>query len=138
VIGKPAPGFELTAGDGKTYRLSDCLGKPVVLVFYPMDNTPGCNKQLSALRDDQDKFDRAGAVIFGVNPAGAESHRQFCDGFRFSFPLLSDPGMAIARAYGAARGSHNRRTVVVIGADGVVKFHRYGMPTDDEILEAVR
>ena len=138
MIGTPAPGFSLTAGDGKTYRLQDCAGKPVVLVFYPMDNTPGCNKQLSALRDDQDKFDRAGALVFGVNPAGLDSHKKFCDGFGFNFPLLSDPGMKVAQAYGAAKGSTNRRTVVVIGPDGIVKFHRYGMPTDDEILEAVR
>ena len=138
MIGKPAPGFALQAGDGKTYRLEDCAGKPVVLVFYPMDNTPGCNKQLSALRDDQDKFDRAGAVIFGVNPGGEASHRNFCDGFGFRFPLLSDPELRVAQAYGAARGSTNRRTVVVIGPDGLVKFHRHGMPTDDEILEALR
>ncbi len=137
MIGTPAPGFELAAGDGRTYRLSDCAGKPVVLVFYPMDNTPGCNKQLSALRDDKDRFDRAGAVIFGVNPAGQDSHRKYCDGFGFPFPLLSDPEMNVARAYGAARGTANRRTVVVIGRDGLVKFHRHGMPTDDEILEAV-
>jgi peroxiredoxin Q/BCP len=103
-----------------------------------MDNTPGCNKQLSALRDDKDKFDRAGALIFGVNPASAERHQQFCDGFAFTFPLLSDPGLKVAEAYGAARGTYNKRTVVVIGPDGVVKFHRHGMPTDDEILEAVR
>jgi peroxiredoxin Q/BCP len=138
VIGKPAPPFSLTASDGKTYTLEGCAGKPVVLVFYPMDNTPGCNKQLSALRDDKDKFDRAGALIFGVNPASAERHQQFCDGFAFTFPLLSDPGLKVAEAYGAARGTYNKRTVVVIGPDGVVKFHRHGMPTDDEILEAVR
>jgi peroxiredoxin Q/BCP len=138
VIGKPAPGFALRAGDGTTYRLQDCAGKPVILVFYPRDNTPGCNKQLSALRNDREKFDRAGALIFGVNPAGEDSHRKFCDGFGFGFPLLSDPEMKVAQAYGAARGSANRRTVVVIGADGIVKFHRYGMPTDDEILEAIR
>jgi peroxiredoxin Q/BCP len=138
VIGSPAPGFELTAGDGKTYRLADCAGKPVVLVFYPMDDTPGCNKQLSALRDDKDKFDRAGALIFGVNPAGGDSHRQFCDRFGFGFPLLSDPELKVAQAYGAARGKYNRRTVVVVGPDGTVKFHRHGMPTDDEILEAIR
>ncbi len=138
MIGRPAPPFSLTASDGKTYTLEGCAGKSVVLVFYPMDNTPGCNKQLSALRDDKDKFDRAGALIFGVNPAGLDSHQKFCDSFRFAFPLLSDPGLKVAEAYGAARGTYNKRTVVVIGPDGVVKFHRHGMPTDDEILEALR
>ncbi|HZE99190.1 MAG TPA: peroxiredoxin [Planctomycetota bacterium] len=138
MIGRPAPPFSLTASDGKTYTLESCAGKPVVLVFYPMDNTPGCNKQLSALRDDKAKFDRAGALIFGVNPAGVDSHQKFCDGFGFGFPLLSDPGLKMAETYGAARGTYNQRTVVVISPDGVVKFHRHGMPTDDEILEAIR
>lgn len=138
MIGKPAPGFALAASDGQTYDLKDLSGKPVVLVFYPMDNTPGCNKQLSALRDDQEKFDQVGARIFGINPGTLDSHRKFCEGFRFAFPLLSDPGLKVAEAYGAARGTFNKRTVVVIGPDGLVKFHRHGMPTDDEILEALR
>jgi len=138
VIGRPAPGFALAASDGKTYDLQGLAGRAVVLVFYPMDNTPGCNKQLSALRDDRDKFDRAGVQIFGVNPGTLDSHRKFCEGFGFPFPLLSDPGLKVAEAYGAARGSYNRRTVVVIGPDGMIRFHRHGMPTDDEILEAAR
>jgi peroxiredoxin Q/BCP len=138
VIGQPAPGFALAASDGKTYDLHDLPGRPVVLVFYPMDNTPGCNKQLSALRDDKDKFDQLGVQMFGVNPGTLDSHKAFCDGFGFSFPLLSDPDLKVAQAYGAASGTHNKRTVVVIGPDGLIKFHRYGMPTNDEILEALR
>ena len=138
MIGQPAPGFALAASDGKTYDLQALAGRPIVLVFYPMDNTPGCNKQLSALRDDKDKFDRAGALIFGVNPGTLDSHKKFCDGFGFSFPLLADPELKVAQAYGAARGTVNKRTVVVIGPDGLIKFHRHGMPTDDEILEAIR
>jgi peroxiredoxin Q/BCP len=137
MIGQPAPEFALAANDGKTYALKDLSGRSVVLIFYPINNTPGCNKQLSALRDDQKKFDRANAQILGVNPAGVDAHQAFCSDFRFKFPILSDPELSVAKAYGAEKGGGNRRTVVVIGPDSRIVFHRHGMPTDDEILEAI-
>jgi peroxiredoxin Q/BCP len=137
MIGQPAPEFALVANDGKTYALKDFSGRNVILVFYPINNTPGCNKQLAALRDDQDKFNRTNAQILGVNPAGVDAHQAFCDGFGFKFPILSDPELSVAKAYGAEREGGNRRTVVVIDPDGRVVFHRYGMPTDDEILKAI-
>jgi peroxiredoxin Q/BCP len=138
MIGQAAPEFALVANDGKIYALKDYSGRNVVLVFYPMNNTPGCNKQLSALRDDQDKFDRANVQIFGVNPAPTDAHQKFCNGFGFRFPILSDPELKVAKAYGAEKGGGNRRTVVVVGPDGNVLFHRYGMPTDDDILDALK
>ncbi|MBI3856365.1 MAG: peroxiredoxin [Planctomycetes bacterium] len=138
MIGQPAPNFALVANDGKTYALKDLWGRNVVLVFYPINNTPGCNKQLSALRDDQEKFNRANAQVLGVNPAGVDAHQKFCDGFSFKFPILSDPELKVAKAYGAEKRGGNRRTVVVIGPEGKIVFHRYGMPTDDEILEALQ
>jgi peroxiredoxin Q/BCP len=138
MTGQPAPEFALVANDGKTYALKDYSGRNVVLVFYPINNTPGCNKQLSALRDDQEKFDRANAQILGVNPAGSDAHQKFCSGFGFKFPILSDPELKVAKAYGAEKRGGNRRTVVVVGPDGKVLFHRYGMPTDDEILGALK
>lgn len=138
MIGQPAPDFALAANDGKTYALKDFAGRNVVLVFYPINNTPGCNKQLSALRDDQEKFDLAKAQILGINPAAVDAHQKFCTGFGFKFPILSDAELKVAKAYGAERNGMNRRTVVVVGPDGKVAFHRHGMPTDDEILEALR
>ena len=138
MTGQPAPDFALAANDGKTYSLGQFAGRNVVLVFYPINNTPGCNKQLSALRDDQELFDKANAQILGVNPAGTDAHQKFCDGFGFKFPILSDPELKVATAYGAQKGGGNRRTVVVVGPDGKVVFHRYGMPTDDEILGALK
>lgn len=90
------------------------------------------------MQDDKDKFDRAGARIFGVNNNTVEAHQAYCSKKGFTFPLLADPDLSVARAYGAEKGGRTARTVVVIGADGKIVFHRPGMPTDDEILEALR
>ncbi|HMD67661.1 MAG TPA: redoxin domain-containing protein, partial [Chitinivibrionales bacterium] len=77
-IGKTAPDFTLVSDKGDTVRLSDFRGNNyVVLIFYPGDQTPGCTKQLCAIRDDYAEFGKKGAVVFGVNPADAESHAQF-------------------------------------------------------------
>jgi len=90
------------------------------------------------LQDDKDKFDRANARIFGVNNNTVEAHQAYCAKRGFEFPLLADPDLSVAKAYGAEKGGRVARTVVVIGPDGKVMFHRSGMPTDDEILEALR
>jgi peroxiredoxin Q/BCP len=90
------------------------------------------------LQDDKDKFDRANARIFGVNNNTVEAHQTYCSKKGFTFPLLADPDLAVAKAYGAEKGGRTSRTVVVIGPDGKIVYHRPGMPTDDEILEALR
>ena len=66
--GKPAPDFELTSDGGEDVKLSDFRGKPVVLYFYPKDDTPGCTKQACGIRDAYGEFERAGAVVLGVSP----------------------------------------------------------------------
>ena len=90
------------------------------------------------MQDDKDKFDAANARVFGVNNNTVEAHQAYCSRKGFTFPLLADPDLAVAKAYGAEKGGRVTRTVVVIGSDGKVVFHRPGMPTDDEILEACR
>ena len=75
--------------------------------------------------------------MFGVNDADAASHQRYCDKFGFGFPLLSDKGLAVSKAYGVEKDGGVRRTVVVVGPDGKVKYHKHGMPTDDEILKAL-
>jgi peroxiredoxin Q/BCP len=90
------------------------------------------------LQDDKDRFDRANARIFGVNNNTVEAHQVYCGKKGFTFPLLADPDLAVAKAYGAEKGGRVARTVVVVGPDGKVVYHRSGMPTDDEILEALR
>jgi peroxiredoxin Q/BCP len=98
--GKPAPDFSLTSDAGETVTLAGLRGKPVVLYFYPKDNTPGCTKQACGIRDAWGEFERRGAVVLGVSPDGESSHAKFRDKFGLPFPLLADTGHATAEAYG--------------------------------------
>ena len=101
--GKRAPAFTLTADDGAKVRLSDLKGKPVILYFYPRDDTPGCTREACAFRDAKTKLKRAGAVVLGVSPDDVESHVKFSKKFKLNFPLLADPNHKVAEKYGAWR-----------------------------------
>ena len=101
--GHKAPAFTLTADDGKKVKLSDQKGSPVVLYFYPKDDTPGCTKEACAFRDRQAELQALGAKVFGVSPDTVESHVHFRDKFTLNFPLLADPDHAVAEEYGAWR-----------------------------------
>jgi peroxiredoxin len=90
------------------------------------------------LQVDKARFDEAGAMILAVNNNTVDAHRGYCEKAGFSFPIAADTTLDVARAYGAEKGGRVQRTVVVIGADGKIVFYRHGMPTDDEILEAVQ
>lgn len=99
-VGKKAPDFELPAADGSTFRLSDHKGKPVVLYFYPQDDTEGCtleNQEFSALLP---QFRALGAVIAGISPDSIESHCKFRDKFSLTAPLLADTDLKVTRKYG--------------------------------------
>ena len=101
--GETAPDFALTADDGRTVRLSDFRGRPVVLYFYPQDDTPGCTKEACAFRDRRSDLQAAGAVVLGVSPDDAASHGRFRDKYSLNFPLLADAGHKVAERYGAWR-----------------------------------
>ena len=98
--GEPAPDFSLTSDSGETVRLSDLRGKPVVLYFYPKDDTPGCTRQACDIRDAWEEFERAGAVVLGVSPDGEASHAKFKAKYGLPFPLLADTDHAVSEAYG--------------------------------------
>jgi len=98
--GKPAPDFELVSDEGTTVRLSDLRGKPVVLYFYPKDDTPGCTTESCEFRDAYDVFRERGAEILGVSPDGEKSHQKFKSKYGLPFPLLADPDHVAAEAYG--------------------------------------
>src|SRR5262252_1308087 len=93
--GDPAPAFSAVSTDGSTVRLSDFAGKPVVLYFYPRDDTPGCTKEACAFRDSFADFKKRGAVVIGVSPDTTKSHRKFTEKFRLPFPLLADEDKSI-------------------------------------------
>ena len=101
--GKRAPDFTLTADDGGKVRLSDLKGRPVVLYFYPKDDTPGCTREACAFRDRRGELQQLGAAVLGVSPDSVESHGKFRDKFDLNFPLLVDSDHKVAEKYGAWR-----------------------------------
>ena len=101
--GSKAPAFSLKATDGTTITLADLKGKPVVLYFYPKDDTPGCTTQACAFRDRQSELKSLGAVVLGVSPDDVASHQDFAKKFALNFPLLADLDHKIADKYGAWR-----------------------------------
>src|SRR5213594_3124239 len=98
--GKPAPDFELTSDNGETVRLSDFRGKPVVLYFYPKDDTPGCTTEACEFRDAYDVYRERGIEILGVSPDDVASHEKFKSKYELPFTLLADPEHKTAEAYG--------------------------------------
>jgi peroxiredoxin Q/BCP len=101
--GEKAPAFTLKDDQGKTVKLSDFKGNPIVLYFYPKDDTPGCTKEACAFRDASAQLKKHGAVVLGVSPDDVASHAKFRDKFKLNFPLLADEKHAVAEAYGAWR-----------------------------------
>ena len=98
--GTKAPEFALPDKDGNLVRLSDFLGKKVVLYFYPRDNTPGCTRQACAFAGAYSQFEALGAVVIGVSKDSAASHRKFAEKYELPFILLSDPELQAIQAYG--------------------------------------
>jgi peroxiredoxin Q/BCP len=127
--GAPAPGFTLASDEGGSVSLSDFRGKPVVLYFYPKDDTPGCTTQACGIRDAYGEFERAGAVVLGVSPDSVARHVKFKDKYDLPFTLLADPEHEVAERYGVwGEKKYMGRTYMgvsrwtfVIDADGTVK-----------------
>ena len=146
--GKPAPNFELTNDRGEVTSLASLRGKPVVLYFYPKDDTPGCTTQACGIRDAFGDFERAGAVVLGVSPDNERSHAKFKQKYELPFTLLADPDHTVAEAYGVwgekkfmGRISMGvSRSTFVIDAEGnVKKVLRNVKPAThaDDVLEAL-
>ncbi len=99
-VGKSAPDFELKDDTGKSRRLSDFRGHPVILYFYPKDDTPGCTTEACNFRDDYSAYQKAGVTILGVSADTVESHAEFKAKFSLPFPLLADLDHKICDVYG--------------------------------------
>ena len=136
--GQPAPDFELTSDTGEVVRLSDLRGRPVVLYFYPRDETPGCTRQACGFRDAYAAFEERGAAILGVSPDDEASHARFRARHDLPFTLLADPDRKVAEAYGVWRektlyGKKRLgivRSTFVIGPDGAVVRAMRGVKPD--------
>jgi thioredoxin-dependent peroxiredoxin len=99
--GKAAPAFSLRDSEGQLVSLSGLRGRPVVLYFYPKDDTPGCTAQACGFRDGWNELQKLGVALYGVSPDGAESHQKFRAKYSLPFPLLSDPEHKVMEQYGA-------------------------------------
>jgi peroxiredoxin Q/BCP len=146
--GQEAPDFELTSDTGETVKLSRLRGKPVVLYFYPKDDTPGCTTQACGIRDAYGEFERAGAVVLGVSPDDERSHVKFRSKYELPFTLLADTEHAVAERYGVwgekkymgKKYMGISRSTFVIDEDGKVKkiFEKVTPATHaDDVLAAL-
>ena len=146
--GSPAPDFELTSDSGDQVRLSSLKGSPVVLYFYPKDDTPGCTTQACGIRDAFAEFRARGAVVLGVSPDSEASHRRFKEKYDLPFTLLADPEHEVAEQYGVWVEKQRdgktsmgiERSTFVVDADGnVAKVMRRVDPQThaDDVLAAL-
>ena len=143
--GDRAPDFTLPGTGGRTYSLADYRGQPVVLVFYPGDNTPVCTTQLNAYSSNIEQFEGLGAQVLAINPADVDSHETFsCKQGGFRFPLLADADKEVGRAYSVVGplGLY-KRSVFVVDGEGVIRYchrspHGLTYKKTDELIAAVK
>jgi peroxiredoxin Q/BCP len=127
-VGTKAPTLNLPDAQGKKVKLSDFKGSPVVLYFYPKDDTPGCTKEACAFRDQSEAFKKLGAVVLGVSTDSSASHAKFRDKYSLNFPLLADESHEVSEKYGAWREKNMygkksmgiQRSTYLIDAEGKV------------------
>ena len=125
-VGDRAPEFTLPGTNGATHSLSDFAGKPLVLVFYPGDDTPVCTRQLNSYNEGIEQFDELDAQVVAISAQDVASHDSLSDKHGFRFPLLADVDKEVAGAYGRLGPlGFPRRSVFIIDADGIVRYaHR--------------
>ena len=132
-VGSAAPDFTLSDQDGNSVTLAKLRGKNVVLVFYPGDDTGVCTKQLCEFRDTWAFAKQKNAVVYGLNPQDTDSKAKFHKKYDFPFPLLSDAGQRVGELY-HTKGLIPKRTVYLIGPDGVIRYAKRGKPAPAEVF----
>jgi peroxiredoxin len=144
--GTAAPAFALPDANGNTVRLSDFRGRPVALVFYPLDWSPGCSVQLELYQQEIAEFESRGIQLIGISPDSIYSHGAWAAVRGIRYPLLSDfhPKGAVAQRYGVWRESDgfSERAVYLIDGDGVIRWvyvspQLHHLPDFDELVGAL-
>ncbi len=125
-VGDRAPGFTLAGTGDRAYSLAGYRGRPVLVVFYPSDDSPVCAKQLNSYNDGLDQFVDLDAQILAISAQDVSSHENFSDKHDLAFPLLADVDKAVAGSYGTLGPlGFPRRSVFIVGGDGVIRYaHR--------------
>jgi peroxiredoxin Q/BCP len=147
-VGKKAPAFSLKDQNGEARRLSDYAGRPVVLYFYPKDDTPGCTKEACSFTDTLAKFKSSKAAVLGVSILDEKSKAKFADKYKIGFPLLADAEHEVSEKYGTwqKKSRYGRsymgivRTTFLIDRDGKVAKRWDNVKVDghaEEVLAAV-
>jgi thioredoxin-dependent peroxiredoxin len=142
--GDAAPGFTLEGTPTGTYRLSDHAGEPVVLVFYPADNSPICTQQLRSYSEDLGRFEELGATVLCLSPQDVATHEQFATDQGLRVPLLADTGAEVGRAYNILGPlGFYRRSVFVVDGEGTIRYARRSLSSltyvpADQLVDAVR
>lgn len=148
-VGQPAPDFTLPDQQGQYITLSKLKGAPVVLYFYPKDDTPGCTKEACAFRDARTLYEKAGARVVGVSPDAVGSHKKFADKYELAFTLIADTQKTACQSYGvwqekslAGKTSMGVvRATFVIDAAGIVRNVFPKVKVDghsDAVLDAIQ
>jgi thioredoxin-dependent peroxiredoxin len=146
--GEPAPDFTAATDTGELVSLSDFRGRPVVLYFYPKDDTPGCTTQARGIRDAYAEFERAGAVVLGISPDNVRKHVKFKEKYELPFTLLADPEHEVAERYGVWGEKRYMgktymgvdRTTFLVAPDGTIAKIMHKVKPDshaDDVLAAL-
>jgi peroxiredoxin Q/BCP len=144
-VGDKAPDFNLPSSTGEKISLKSLKGKPVILFFYPRDNTPGCTKEACGFRDALPRFKKISAAVLGVSNDSLESHKKFIDKFGLTFPLLSDEDHAVSETYGVYKEKNLygkiywgiERSTFVIDPEGKLKGIFRKVKVDHHIEEVL-
>lgn len=148
--GQPAPDFDLEATRDDRVRLSSLQGRPVVVYFYPKDNTPGCTQEGQEFRDLYPQFQGLGAEVIGISRDSLRAHTNFADKYEFPFPLVSDPDEQACAAFGVLKEKTNKqgetvngveRSTFVLDAEGVIRHAHRGVKVPghaQQVLDEVR
>jgi len=147
--GAKIPAFTLEADDGSEVKSADLKGSPVVLYFYPADDTPGCTREACAFRDRSAELKKLGAKVYGISPDDVVSHVKFKGKYKLNFPLLADPDHRVAEQFGAWREKNMYgkksmgivRSTFLIGPDGKVQRVWRSVKVDghdEKVIEALK
>lgn len=133
-----APDFTLVDQDGNSFNLYDNLTQPIMIVFYPKDDSPVCTKQLCSYNNNYSKFSEAGLKIVGINIEDENSHKNFAGKFGLRFPLLSDKDKSVSKAYDALNiAGFNKRKIVIISTDKKIVYEHSNFPAFYEKSNAI-
>lgn len=130
-VGQTAPDFSSVDQDGSEVKLSDFIGKPVVVYFYPKDNTPGCTTEACNFRDNYSEYEKAGVKVLGISVDSQKSHKNFVDKYQLNFTLVADDTKEIAEKYGVLGARSASRVTYLIDGSGKV-VHVYPKVTPKE------